>query len=183
VPLCPSQIQNRPLWDQTRVSGTIRHLFKVWAITLLRVLWVQRLDYLRALYFVLLRFKNRCNKVRYKHPHISKHTQNCWNLLLYTVPSVWYICYLPLQMFPHTTAHTCVIVTGKTKIKPGSCVIQFLRVCMSTNHPNMKSWKVKILRVYRALNPACWHSVPISWTITLASPFTMLGCSSFHQLS
>jgi hypothetical protein len=53
---------------------------------------------------------------------------------------------------------------------------------MLTNFPNIKSWEVKILRVYRALNPACWHPMPVTWTITLASPFTMLGCSNIHCL-
>lgn len=125
MPLCLSQIQNRRLWDQTLVSVMIRRLYTIGATALLRVLRVQRADYLRALYCVLLRFKNRCTKY-VKHPHTNKHTQNCLTLPLYTVPSVWYICsYIPLEMFPHITEHTCVIVTGTTKMKPGSRIIQF----------------------------------------------------------
>jgi hypothetical protein len=85
---------------------------------------VKRSDYLRALYCALLRFKNRCTK-HVKHPHTRKHTQNCLTLLLYTVPSVWYICsYIPLEMFSHITVHRWVIFTGTIKMKPGSRIIQ-----------------------------------------------------------
>jgi len=109
------------------------------AIALLRVLWVKRSDYLRALFCALLRFKNRCTKY-VKHPHTSEHMQNCLTLLLYTLPSFCHLwSYIPLEMFPHITVHTCVIVTETTRMKTGSYIIQLLRHCMLKNLPNIKN--------------------------------------------